>query len=460
MKGQHRIAFVGGVVLAIVILQALPAQNTVPPPGTGAANGVTLPPPAAGAPGSVPGTLPSAFIPRPGAANPAAVAESPAAPMAKGTNPASIENRVPAALGNADPQSPNPQSPNTARAPAEGPSITRVTRGPGSLPSDAGQVWREYDISPYVSRVAGTGNSEPERAVVDWILRDTGAELWFKSPLGLLNADRSTVRVYHTPDVHQVVNAMIDRFNANANNQLAFQIRLITIGNPNWRVKAQRMLRPVSVKTPGVEAWLVTREESAFMLTEASKRNDFRVTGAPSIVTFNGQSAKVESRRAQTYVKSYGVGAGGLPKPESAEIEEGYELELSPLLTVDKRTIEAVVRCDATQIERLSPVSIEAATPGGPAQRLQVQVPQTSSWKLHERFRWPADQLLLISVGLVPTPLPEKKAVLGLSNPFDLSAPRAEALIAVEYRGLANESLPTAPAPRAAVAPGPGRGRY
>jgi hypothetical protein len=75
--------------------------------------------------------------------------------------------------------------------------ITLVSKGEGTLPNDHGQVWREYDISPYSSRVTTT--QRPEQAIVDWILRETGTDVWFSEPLGLLNASRNTLRVYHTP---------------------------------------------------------------------------------------------------------------------------------------------------------------------------------------------------------------------------------------------------------------------
>src|SRR5439155_2375967 len=45
-------------------------------------------------------------------------------------------------------------------------SIARVTSGEPVLPHSQGQVWREYDISPYTVRVSST--NRPEQAIVDW----------------------------------------------------------------------------------------------------------------------------------------------------------------------------------------------------------------------------------------------------------------------------------------------------
>src|SRR5262245_14968406 len=53
-------------------------------------------------------------------------------------------------------------------------SALKVSKGQGVLPNDHGQIWREYDISPYTLRVRDV--ARPEQAIVDWILRETGTE--------------------------------------------------------------------------------------------------------------------------------------------------------------------------------------------------------------------------------------------------------------------------------------------
>ena len=55
--------------------------------------------------------------------------------------------------------------------------------GPATLPNAQGQVWREYDISPYTVRVTST--NRPEQAIVDWVLRETGYEARHAEPLGI-----------------------------------------------------------------------------------------------------------------------------------------------------------------------------------------------------------------------------------------------------------------------------------
>ena len=64
----------------------------------------------------------------------------------------------------------------------------RVTVGSGTLPNEQGQVWREYDISQYTARVTTT--KRPEQAIIDWILHETGYEVWHNEPLGVLMLHR------------------------------------------------------------------------------------------------------------------------------------------------------------------------------------------------------------------------------------------------------------------------------
>ncbi len=121
--------------------------------------------------------------------------------------------------------------------------IARVTKGSGTLPNDAGQEWRDYDISPYTLRVTST--NRPEQAIVDWILLDTGYETWHSEPLGLLSASRRTLHVYHTPQIQAVVGDMVDRFVNSEAESHAFGLQVLTVGSPNWRTKAHRMLHAV-----------------------------------------------------------------------------------------------------------------------------------------------------------------------------------------------------------------------
>jgi len=315
--------------------------------------------------------------------------------------------------------------------------IARVTGGSGILPNDHGQVWREYDISPYTLRVTTT--NRPEQAIVDWILRETGYEVWHSEPLGILSADRNTLRVYHTPQTQAVVAGIVNRFVSSKAQTRAFGLRVVTVDHPNWRVRAQRMLQPVAVQTPGVQAWLIEREVAAILLAELQRRTDYREHSSRHLLVNSGQSTVVSSMWGRPYAQDVILRRDSFPgfELDMAEVDEGFSLELDPLLSVDGRTIDAVIKCNIDQVEKMVPVMLDVPTEMAPRQRAKIEIPQITQFRFQERFRWPADKVLLIGMGIVALPIPAQgKSLLGgLPLPLPGSPPRADLLVFVESKG-------------------------
>lgn len=320
----------------------------------------------------------------------------------------------------------------TQVARTEQPHTTRYTSGLDVLPNTAGQVWRTYDISSYTS--LHDPNTRPERQIVDWILRETGTDIWFGDPLGILSATKTELRVYHTPEVQQVVHDMIDRFTDAGNFKQELTIRLVTVSSPNWRSRAFPLMTQIDLETPGIQAWLVSKENAALLLGDLRKRGDFVEHQVPDLLIPNGQSRSISRTQPVTYARSLRRDTSGwlLPTVEMGRFNEGYTLELSPLYASSGAVTEAVIKADVHQVEKLQPVNIDIPLPTGRAQRVQIQIPQLSSWSLHERFRWPTDQVLLLSCGVVAAPGPEPNGIIGLAKMLDTSSPRADALLFVE----------------------------
>lgn len=332
----------------------------------------------------------------------------------------------------------------------------RVTKGSGALPQDKGQVWREYDIRPYTLRVTTT--ARPEQAIVDWILRETGYEAWHSDPVGLLSANRETLRVYHTPEMQAIVADIVDRFVNSAASNYAFTLRVATVGNPNWRAKALPMMMPIPVQSPGVQGWIMAKENARMLLAELARRTDYREYNSAQQLVNNGQSIVISTMRQRSYVRNAVVTQAAWPgyQPEMGNIEEGFSLEFSPLLALDLASADAVVKLKLNQVEKLLPVKLDLPTTIAPNQRVQVDVPQMTSSNLHERFRWPTDKVLLLSMGVVATPGPTKDnpvtdAVMD-AVPILKTPPRADALLFVESAGTAAPA-PTPAAPRSASLP-------
>ncbi len=357
----------------------------------------------------------------------------------------------------------------TGAAVASSPLQARRSGGVPKLPSDAGQYWEEYDLRPYTKGLSKV--DRPQQAIIDWILRETGTDAWFTDPFGFVNADRNTLRVYHNQQMHQVVRDVYERFVNGTGAPQLYGLRLMAVGNPNWRTRAHALMRSVQAQSPGVHAYLVSKENSAMLLAMLRGRTDFRELSSVDLVVHNGQSQVLEQVRGRNFVQDFQPVQGAWPPymPTTGEIKEGYQLQLSPLLSVDKQTVDLVVKCDIDQVERLANVSLDLPLQTGQTFTGQINVPQVASWRLHERFRWPADQVLLLSCGVVAAPqgkpnaslLGQGTSLLGLDRILSPGGDRADALLLIEYRGDATGRVPSAGGNTAQQPTSPlSRGRY
>lgn len=348
------------------------------------------------------------------------------------------------------PVTPTPMTPTTS-----GPPITRaqVSKGSDTLPNEDGQVWREYDISPYTVRVQNT--SHPEQTIVDWILRETGYEAWHSIP-AVLSADKQRLRVYHTPQMQTIVADIADRFVNTAAEGTGFGLRIVTIDNPNWRTRALPLMKSIPVQSPGVQGWILAKEDAALLISELKRRTDYREHNAPHQLVQNGSSLVISTMRPLTYIKGIFRTEQTWPgfQPEMGQFDEGFSLEFSPLLALDTRTVDAVLKLKLTQVEKMYPVQLEVPSPIAQNQRAECQVPQMTMVQLHERFRWPTDQVLMLSMGVVAQPGPSAPNFITDNIPMLKSPPRADALMFVESRATGSTpSLDTAPTPQTASRP-------
>jgi hypothetical protein len=328
-------------------------------------------------------------------------------------------------------------NPFLAPRPAVTRRSARVTAGSGTLPNEQGQVWREYDITPYTARVTTT--KRPEQAIIDWILRETGYEIWHTEPLGILSASPRTLRVYHTPQMQAVVADIVDRFVASEAETCTFSLRIVTIDNPDWRVTAHRSLRPIPVQTPGAAAWLLSKEDAAVLLGALQHRSDYREHSSPHLLVNNGQATVVSALRGRPFIRDVN------PRPDAwqgyenlpGQIDEGFSLEFNPLLSTDGRSVDAMFKCQIDQVEKLKTVNLEVPTQTSPRQRAPVEVPQMSYFRFNERFRWPTDQVLLLGLGIVALPVPVNSTptVAGLALPLPSAPARADLLVIIESKG-------------------------
>ena len=205
-----------------------------------------------------------------------------------------------------------------------------------------------------------------------------------------------------------MVAEIVDRFvNTEAETQ-AFGIRIITLGSPNWRAKSHMVLKSVPVQSQGSQAWLLAKEDASMLMADLRRRSDFREHSSPHLLVHNGQSAVVTLTRPHNYIRNVTLHPNAWPgfTPEQGQIDEGFSLEFNPLLSVDSRTVDCMLKCHVDQIEKMVGVDLNVPSAAAPRQRTHIEVPQMSSVRLHERFRWPVDHVMLVSLGVVASPAP------------------------------------------------------
>ena len=353
---------------------------------------------------------------------------------------------------------------------AASPLRARPPAGPVQLPTSAGQYWQEYDLRPYTKEVNQI--DRPHQAIIDWVLRETGTDAWFTEPFGFVNADRDTLRVYHTQQMHEMVKRVHENFVNGTTLPQLYGIKLIAISSPNWRTRAHGLMRSVKAQSPGVTAYLVSKENNALLLSMLRGRSDFRELAAVDLVVHNGQSQVLEQQRGRNFVENQQASGNAFPPymPVTGEIKEGYRIQLSPLLSIDHKTVDLVLKCDIDQVEKLTNVNLELPTQFGQMFNTQIQVPQMACWRLHERFRWPSDQVLLLSCGVVAAPqgapsntlLGQGGTILGLDRIVPgLSGERADAVMVIEYKGDASGRMASSPSAGPSMSTSPlSRGRY
>jgi hypothetical protein len=296
------------------------------------------------------------------------------------------------------------------------------------LPTDAGQVYRTYDIAPFVKQ-NGPGS---QRHVVDWVLQDTGYASWHGDVVASLSADESQLKCYHTPVMQTRVGEIAARFTGDAAAPHRFSIRVLGVGSPSWRNDARALLEPIPAATPGVQAWIMAREEAAVLVGMLRRRGDCQELPTGPVLAGNGLPAVLSGGRKRPYVQSV------VPRPDAppgwqtlaASCDEGMTIDVQPLLSRDGTAVEAVLRCRIDQIERMAPVAVTVPTPD--QRRVQVEVPQLSAVRVGERFRWPANQVLVVGLGLVPWPIPGQNAAGSASLLTD--AKRTDVVVVVEPR--------------------------
>ena len=288
---------------------------------------------------------------------------------------------------------------------------------PAGFPSEAGQQWRDYDISGYTS--LDHSQTNPQNAIIEWIFKRTGTSPWHGDKIAVLNASRTQVKAYNNPKILEQVGEVVERFTNATTDYLTIRVRFVAAVDTRWRYAVYSRLTPVERGAQGQQIWTLDVQDSAFVLAQMQVYQGFRMLTEQKVEMVNGQTLTVKTSEKLGFTsglqRENASGLGYQPKPD--QLEEGVTLKLSPLLTFDGDTIDASIDLTATTIKSLHRTKVIAPRQIGAAE-MSIDVPEVVESRLNQTVKnWPLGQTLLISAGIQPGILQNKGGFMNLRIP-------------------------------------------
>jgi hypothetical protein len=288
---------------------------------------------------------------------------------------------------------------------------------PPNLSGEPGQSWKRYDINRYTG--LAQNQSSPQTAIIEWIFRRTGTSPWHGDKIAVLSASRAQVRAFHDAATLKMVDEVVERFTNAVSDFLSIRVRVVAAVDPRWRYAVYTRLTPVGSGPQGQEIWTLKMDDAAFVLAQMQLHQGFKLLVNQKYEMINGQTLKVETTMARSFAggmqRESAAGLGYQPKAE--QLDEGFTLRLSPLLTFDGDALDAAIELTANTVRTLHRTRISAPSQIGAAE-LVIDVPEVSETRLNQTVKdWPLGQTLLVSGGIQPGILQDKNGFLNLRIP-------------------------------------------
>lgn len=301
-----------------------------------------------------------------------------------------------------------------SQEPFTGPSIAQATRGLDALPAESGQFWMVYDITPYTKLYPTL--TAPQRAITSWILHDTGEDFWHGEPFGVFSADKEKIVVYHGEKVQRYISNVLDRFMDPSKKNELFSVTIVVVDSPDWRTRGAEWIHPYPVHTKGISGWTLDAAGYQALRQSLAKRSDFLELNAERNVVPNTETfGWVLPSPARSYIRDIQVSQSAPSGyvADSAAIDEGYRMEITPLLSTTGDLIEFLFFCDSTAVEKMYPFSLKVPTAAAPRQQLTAETPQIAHRTLKDKISFPKNQVFLLDLGMIPI-MTEKQSEPGL----------------------------------------------
>ncbi len=288
---------------------------------------------------------------------------------------------------------------------------------PAPFVSEPGFQWKTYDISRYCR--LDSKQTNPQKALVDWIFKRTGTSEWHGEKVAVLSASRTQLRVYNSPEIIKQVSDVVERFTHATEDILSIHVQFIAAVDTRWRYSVFSRLTPVASGPQGQQIWTMRLDDAAMVLSSMQMQQGFRKLADERYEMLNGQTLKFKRFDKRSYgggmQRDAAAGAGFQARPET--LEEGITLKLSPLLSFDGNTVDAMIDLTVNTVRSFHRTKVIAPREIGPSE-MAIDVPEATESHLDQTVKnWPLGQTLLISAGIHPGVLDKKGGWFNLGIP-------------------------------------------
>ncbi len=285
-----------------------------------------------------------------------------------------------------------------------------------SQTAGADQVWRDYNLAPYTMRL--TSAERPERAVVDWIMHETGQETWHGEDPAVLCTSRGRLRAFHRPEVQDQVAEIVDRFVRPIQSTVSVDVDIVVTTDLNWRNGLSHLLKPVAIGEDGQHIWFIAREDASLVRERLRAVRGATFLVERHVAASNGAPTFVETDRPVNYISSLELASGSYIgyQPVVSKLHEGLRFAFTPLWAGDGTHVDLNLKLTTRAVRKLHHAQSVAPLSTG-NQTTTVQVPEVSATLLERTVRWPVNQSMLISAGLQPAGLSASRGGLRLTTP-------------------------------------------
>jgi hypothetical protein len=288
---------------------------------------------------------------------------------------------------------------------------------PGPIPAEPGFKWARYDIARY-NKIASS-QSNPQKAVIDWILRRTGISEWHGDKIAVLAANRSELRAYNSPEVLKQVDEVVERFTNATEDVLSVHVQFIAAVDTRWRYSVFSRLTFVGSGPQGQQIWTMRLDDAALVLSQMQVQQGFRKLADQRVEMINGQTLSIKTSEPRTFASGLQrdgtVGAGFQAKAD--KLEESITLKLSPLLNFDGDALDAMIDLTVNTVRSFHRTRVITPREVGPNE-MAIDVPEATQTRLDQTVKnWRLGQTLVISAGIHPGVLDKKGGWFNLPIP-------------------------------------------